>query len=137
MSGRRGWVPSPRRSPKTATIVFHERNPTFLESKMARHAKAQSEPPAHLTGLALTFWTETQAVYEISDPAGLRLLRLACESLMTAETARLAIAAEGLTYTDRFGAPRPRPEVAMQRDAMTTFRGLVRELRLDPVGDPK
>ena len=99
---------------------------------MSRPAKAQIDPPEHLVGDALAFWTTVQAGYSITDPAGLRLLRLACEAMTTAEMARLAIARDGLTYVDRFGAPRPRPESRIQIAAMTTFRSLCRELRLDP-----
>jgi phage terminase small subunit len=45
--------------------------------------------------------------------------------------ARAAIAKHGTTYVDRFGAPRPRPEVAIERDSLTTFRQLVAQLGLD------
>ena len=99
---------------------------------MSRPAKPQIDAPAHLVGDALEFWTVVQRDYSIHDPAGLRLLRLACEAMATAEMARLAIALGGLTYVDRFGAPRPRPESRIQIAAMTTFRSLCRELRLDP-----
>ena len=99
---------------------------------MSRPAKTQIDAPEHLAGDALAFWTTVQRDYSITDPAGLRLLRLACEAMMTAETARLAIARDGLTFIDRFGAPRPRPESRIQVATMTVFRSLCRELRLDP-----
>ena len=99
---------------------------------MSRPAKPQIDAPEHLAGDALAFWQTVQQGYSIHDPAGLRLLRLACEAMTTAEMARLAIARDGLTYVDRFGAPRPRPESRIQIAAMTTFRSLCRELRLDP-----
>ena len=99
---------------------------------MSRTAKPPIDPPAHLTGDALAFWQTVQQDYSIHDPAGLRLLRLEGEALATAEMARLAIARDGMTYVDRFGAPRPRPESRIQVAAMTVFRSLCRELRLDP-----
>lgn len=99
---------------------------------MSRPAKPPIDAPEHLAGDALAFWQTVQRDYGIVDPAGLRLLRLACEAMMTAETARLAIARDGLTFIDRFGAPRPRPESRIQAAAMTVFRSLCRELRLDP-----
>lgn len=117
---------------KTVTLVTNYLIPIFLESKMSRQANPKIDPPAHLTGDALAFWTTVQRDYSIHDPAGLRLLRLACEAMMTAETARLAIARDGLTYVDRFSAPRPRSESRIQVAAMTVFRSLCRELRLDP-----
>ena len=99
---------------------------------MSQPAKPKIDPPEHLADDALAFWGTVQRDYSIHDPAGLRLLRLACEAMMTAEMARLAIARDGLTFIDRFGAPRPRPESRIQVAAMTTFRSLCRELRLDP-----
>ena len=99
---------------------------------MSRPAKPKIDPPEHLTGDDLAFWSTVQRDYSIHDPAGLRLLRLACEATATAELARLAIARDGLTYVDRFGAPRTRPESRIQVAAMTVFRSLCRELRLDP-----
>lgn len=101
---------------------------------MGRQATPPAIPaPTHLTPAAGEFWTNIQTLYGISDAAGLRLLTLAAESLHEAERARLAIVTHGQIYTDRFGAPRPRPEVAIQRNAMLTFSRLVKELRLDPV----
>ena len=99
---------------------------------MSQPTKPAITPPAHLVGDALEFWQTVQQGYSITDPAGLRLLRLAAECLATAEMARLAIALGELTYTDRFGAPRPRPEARLANAAMMTFRALCRELRLDP-----
>lgn len=86
--------------------------------------------PEHLTGDAAAFWRRVQADYAIDDAAGLRLLTLAAEALMAAEAARVAIAEHGQTYIDRFGAPRPRPEVSIQRNAMVTFARLTREMGL-------
>jgi hypothetical protein len=67
-----------------------------------------------------------------------RLLILAGESFDRATAAREAIDANGLTYTDRFGAPRTRPEVAVERDARLAFARLLRQLDLDapPVPSP-
>jgi phage terminase small subunit len=69
----------------------------------------------------------------------LRLLRLACESWDRAQTARMALAMHGTVYLDRFGQPRARPEVAIERDSRTQFARLVRELGFDvahPDGRP-
>lgn len=98
-----------------------------MKSKMA-----PPDSPGHLTEDASGFWKRTQADYAITDEAGLRLLTLASECLDLAETCRLAIAKDGPVYADRFGAPRPRPEAAMGRNAMLTFARLTRELGLEP-----
>lgn len=99
--------------------------------------KTDIQPPSHLSGDAKAFWERVRRDYGIEDPAGLRLLKLASEALQTAETAREVLHRDGLTYVDRFGAPRPRPEARLQTAAMTTFRALVRELRLDPIPTEK
>jgi phage terminase small subunit len=61
----------------------------------------------------------------------LRLLQLAAEAWDSAQQARTAIAEHGMTFIDRFGSPRTRPEVAIERDARLAFARLVRELDLD------
>jgi phage terminase small subunit len=60
-----------------------------------------------------------------------RLLVLACETWDRGQDARQALAEHGTTYVDRFGQPRARPEVAIERDARIAFARLVRELALD------
>jgi hypothetical protein len=60
-----------------------------------------------------------------------RLLQLAAEAWDRAEQARKAIDTFGLTYEDRFGAPRTRPEVAVERDARLGFAKLLKDLDLD------
>jgi hypothetical protein len=60
-----------------------------------------------------------------------RLLTLAGEAWDRAVAAREAIGKHGITYEDRFGAPRARPEIAIERDSRIAFARLVRELKLD------
>ena len=59
-----------------------------------------------------------------------RLLTLACESWDRAKQAREALNGS-LTYTDRFGCPRLRPEVGVERDSRLSFVRILRELALD------
>lgn len=60
-----------------------------------------------------------------------RLLTLACRAWDRAEQARAAITKHGLTFSDRYGAPKPRPEVNIERDSRAGFARMVRELGLD------
>lgn len=100
---------------------------------MAKSKQVSIPAPGHLTGTTKAFWEHVQQTYGICDQTGLRLLQGACEQLDVAEAARLAIAKSGQVFTDRLGNVRPRPEVKIQKDAMLTFRALMRELRLDPM----
>jgi hypothetical protein len=65
---------------------------------------------------------------DAEDPAHAGLTLAAWDR---AQWAREAIAKHGAVFTDRFGAPRSRPECAIERDARIAFARLVRELRLD------
>jgi hypothetical protein len=64
----------------------------------------------------------------------IRLLTLAGETWDRGERAREVLARKGLTYVDRRGNPRPRPENAIARDSAIVFARLIRELRLDVSG---
>jgi hypothetical protein len=68
--------------------------------------------------------------YEIQEQH-FRILILAGEALDRGESARKVIAKKGATYTDRFGAPRNRPEVAIERDSRIAFVRCMRELNLE------
>lgn len=70
----------------------------------------------------------------------MRLLTLAGESWDRCCQAREALTIHGLTFEDRFGCPRSRPEIAIERDSRLAFVRLVRELDLDiesPPGTPR
>jgi hypothetical protein len=63
------------------------------------------------------------------EPHHIRLLNLACEAYDSAQEAR-----EGKIFIDRFDQPKPRPEVAIQRDSAIGFARMLRELDLDISG---
>jgi len=92
--------------------------------------KRKPPAPSHLSSTARRWWHAVNAEYQL-EPHHLHLLRLACEALDRAEEARTALAVHGTTYQDRFGAPRLRPEVAIERDSRLAFARLCRELDLD------
>lgn len=65
-----------------------------------------------------------------------KLLVLAAESWDRVCAAREIIDAEGMTYKDRFGQPKARPEIAIERDNKVVLARLLRELALDGVDAP-
>jgi hypothetical protein len=76
------------------------------------------------------WWLSVVTNYQL-EPHHLRLLQLAAEAWDGAQAARAALAEHGTTYADRYGAPRLRPEAALERDHRTAFARLIRELDLD------
>jgi phage terminase small subunit len=90
--------------------------------------------PGHLRPATRRWWLWVVGNFEL-EPHHLRVLQLAGENYDRAAQAREALAANGLTYVDRFGSPKARPEVAIARDAAIVFSRLLRELRLDVAPD--
>ena len=91
---------------------------------------APPRPPGHLRPATRRWWTQAVADWTFEEHHR-RLLTLAGEHWDRATAAREALARHGLTFTDRFGTPKPRPEVAIARDSTIIFARLLRELRLD------
>jgi Phage terminase, small subunit len=79
-----------------------------------------------------TFW---RAAFERRriQPYKVEILLKACEAHDRAEQARRILKREGVTYQDRFGQPRSRPEVALERDSRSQFAKLLDQVGLwDP-----
>lgn len=96
---------------------------------MSIHAP-KINPPQHLSPASAAWFSAVVKDY-LLEPHHVRLLTLASQAWDRAEQARLAIAEHGLTHTDRFGTPRARPEVAIERDSRLAFARLLREMALD------
>lgn len=88
------------------------------------------EAPQHLSAAAKAWFSSVAATFRL-EPHHVRLLTLAAESWDEGETARKAVAEHGITFVDRYGQPRERPEVGTGRQARITFARLLRELALD------
>ena len=91
---------------------------------------AGPQAPAHLESATAAWWLSVVTTWEL-DEHHVRLLTLASEAFDRAVAARKIIARRGLTFKDRWGQPKPRPEVAIERDARIAFARLLRELDLD------
>lgn len=92
--------------------------------------------PPHLSAPTRDWFASVIETYEL-EPHHLRLLTLAAESWDRCAQARAIIDEQGLTYQDRFDAPRTRPEVAVERDSKVAFARLIRELDLDTEQTPE
>lgn len=94
--------------------------------------KTSTDPqaPVFLAEAGRTFWTRVLREFELDGPS-LELLALACKQADRAAEARAILAAQPLTYPDRFDQPREHPAVAIERNATIAFARLVRELALD------
>lgn len=91
---------------------------------------ATVKAPAHLRP-ATRRWFDSVCMDYALEQHHVRLLTLAGEAWDRAQQAREALAETGLTFTDRYGCPHPRPEVAIERDSRVAFARLIRELDLD------
>jgi hypothetical protein len=87
-------------------------------------------PPAHLGEDGRQLWLDIQQSYQIDDPGGLVLLRVACEALDRAERCRRLIDEQGEMLTIR-GIPRAHPALAAERDARAAIVRAIRNLNLD------
>src|SRR5436853_28844 len=91
---------------------------------------AGPKAPPHLESATAAWWLSVVSTWEL-DEHHVRLLTLAGEAYDRAVQARQVLAQRGLTFKDRFGQPKARPEVAIERDSRIAFARLLRELDLD------
>jgi P27 family predicted phage terminase small subunit len=90
------------------------------------------DAPSHLSEDSKALWRSLLSEYDF-EPHELKLLRGALEAWDRAQQARKAIRRHGLTYESKpHGAPRPRPEVAIERTSIRTFSTLMRQLGIEP-----
>jgi P27 family predicted phage terminase small subunit len=87
-------------------------------------------PPKHLKPATRRWWKSVLEEYDL-EAHHVRILTLAAEAWDRCQEAREIVDREGLTYKDRFGQPKERPEVAIERDSRIAFWRGMRELALD------
>ncbi len=97
--------------------------------------KNQHNPPKHLSAEAKKWWRAVSGGYEL-ESHHLKLLQAAAESWDRMIQARDVLNKDGLTFLDRFGQPKSRPEVSVERDSRTAFQRALRELNLDVESGP-
>ncbi len=86
--------------------------------------------PAHLRPSTRTWWLQVHRDFAL-EAHHTKLLTLAGEAWDRCAAARKILDRDGLTFADRFGQPKPRPEVAIERDSRVAFARMLRELGLD------
>jgi phage terminase small subunit len=90
-------------------------------------------PPEHLAADTKRWFADVCAEYELAGRQ-IMILVLACEAWDRCSQARAAIEEHGPVFVDRFGCPRARPEVQIERASRSAFVRVLREL--DLAGDP-
>lgn len=95
-----------------------------------------ARPPGHLRAATRRWFAAVVSDYDL-DPHHVRLLTLAAEAWDRGQAAREIIDRDGMTFTDRFGQPKARPEIAIERDSRIGFARLIRELGLDVEPPPE
>jgi hypothetical protein len=85
--------------------------------------------PTHLRPATQRWFSHVTAHFEL-EQHHLRLLQMAAEAWDRADAARLTIQQHGMVFEDRFGCPRARPEIAIERDSRIAFARLLREPNL-------
>jgi len=95
-----------------------------------------ARPPGHLRAATRRWFASVVSDYDL-DPHHVRLLTLAAEAWDRGQQAREIIDRDGMTFSDRFGQPKARPEIAIERDSRIGFARLIRELGLDVEPPPE
>lgn len=96
-------------------------------------AEPKLAQPRHLRPGTRRWFGQVLRDYEL-EPYHIGLLLLVCEAWDRGQQAREVLEEQGLTFVDRFGQPRARPEVAIERDSRVAFARLLREMDID--GEP-
>ena len=99
-----------------------------MTAKLARIPKAPPAP-AHLRDAGREHWQSVLSTFTFAEH-DLPMLQSACEQLDRAAEARVIIAKEGVTTTDRFGQSKEHPACAIERAAHLAFVRIERELAL-------
>ena len=100
-----------------------------MKENVLEGAMVGEKNPEHLSKHAKDFWRWALYEYQLNRDE-LQLLLMACEAMDRCIQARKRLAKQGLTYNDRFGQPKSRPEVAIERDSRLAFARLVKQLGL-------
>lgn len=91
---------------------------------------SKTTAPTHLKRATKIWFNQILKDYEL-ESHHTKILILAATAWDRAQEAREIIEAQGAIVNDRFGQPRKNPACDLERDSMTSFSKLIRELCLD------
>lgn len=102
-----------------------------------KNSTSQPNPPKGLSAEAKRLWRQLLEEYAIEDAGGLAVLATGLEAFDRLRAAQKAIAAEGMTVTDRFGQHKAHPLLTVERDARAQWLAALKALNLDlePLND--
>ena len=108
----------------------------LLRLRSAAPAPPPTTAPKHLRPETREWWEQLAPSLKEHQR---RMLTLAGESWDLNQAANIVLNKKGMTYRDRFGQPKSRPETAIARDAKIAFLRALRELALDvlPPGESR
>jgi P27 family predicted phage terminase small subunit len=92
--------------------------------------------PTHLSPATRNFWRGIVREFDL-EAHQLKTLEAACQAWDRYQQARAILSKEGLTFVDRLGNVRARPEGKIETDSRVGFLRAMRELGLDHVGAPE
>jgi hypothetical protein len=84
--------------------------------------------PGGLSPASQALWRRFHTEYTLTSVPAQELLESALRSRDLAERARAVLEADGLTFTDSGGKPKPHPAAAIHRDARSQFVGTLKTL---------
>lgn len=99
-------------------------------NKKARQKEERVPTPRHLSKKSKELWKFVIDEFHL-DLHHREILLTALEARDRADEARKFLNDHGVTYEDRFGQPKQRPEVKIELDNRTAFWRGLRELGLD------
>lgn len=104
---------------------------------MAEKAKP-IKAPKHLRAATRKWFERVLNDYQL-EPHHVRLLQLAGEAWDRCQEAREALKKHGMTFENKYGETKIRPEAIIEKDSRIAFARLVRELNLseEPPDSPR
>lgn len=88
-------------------------------------------PPKNLSTEAKKLWKGIQDEYQITDEAGLLILRTGFEAFDRMREAQAILSKKGMTVEDRFGQPKAHPMTTVERDSRAAMLAALKQLNLD------